>query len=58
VRVAISDDSAIVREGLARLLSDEGMEICGLTGDAEELLRLVERDRPDVAVVDIRRGNP
>lgn len=54
MRVAIADDSAIVREGLARVLADAGFEVCGTANDAEELLVLVERTRPDVALVDIR----
>jgi DNA-binding NarL/FixJ family response regulator len=54
VRVVIADDAALVREGLARLLSDAGFEIAGKASDADELLHLVERRLPDVAVVDIR----
>jgi serine/threonine-protein kinase len=54
VRVVIADDAVLMREGLARLLSDAGFEIAGKAGDADELLHLVERRRPDVAVVDIR----
>jgi DNA-binding NarL/FixJ family response regulator len=54
VRVAIADDSAIVREGLWRILAEAGMEVCGSAENADELLRLVEQERPDVAIVDIR----
>lgn len=54
MRVVVADDAALMREGLARLLSDAGFEVAGKAGDAEELLHLVERRRPDVAVVDIR----
>jgi DNA-binding NarL/FixJ family response regulator len=54
MRVVIADDAVLMREGLARLLSDAGFEIAGKAGDADELMRLVERRRPDVAVVDIR----
>ena len=54
MRIAIADDSAIVREGLTRMLSDVGMEICGAVGDAAQLLQLIERERPAVAIVDIR----
>ena len=54
MRVVIADDSTIVREGLARVLADRGVDIVGTAGDAEELVRLVERESPDVAVVDIR----
>jgi DNA-binding NarL/FixJ family response regulator len=44
----------ILREGLARLLSEAGFEVVGLATDADALLELVERTRPDVAIVDIR----
>jgi DNA-binding NarL/FixJ family response regulator len=54
VRVVIADDTALLRQGLVRLLRDAGIEICGECGDAEALLRLVEDARPDVAIVDIR----
>jgi DNA-binding NarL/FixJ family response regulator len=54
VRIAIADDSAIVREGLARILAEAGMEVCGSAENADELLRLIAQDKPDVALVDIR----
>ena len=54
VRVALADDAVILREGLARLLEEAGFEVVGLAGDGDELLALVERIQPDVAVVDIR----
>jgi DNA-binding NarL/FixJ family response regulator len=54
MRVALADDAVILREGLARLLTEAGFEVVGLAADADELLELVERSRPDVAVVDIR----
>jgi DNA-binding NarL/FixJ family response regulator len=54
MRVAVADDALILREGLARLLQEAGFEVVGLAGDADELLELVERSRPDVAVIDIR----
>ncbi|HTK23181.1 MAG TPA: response regulator transcription factor [Gaiella sp.] len=50
----MADDAVILREGLARLLTEAGLEIAGLAGDADELVLLVERERPDVAIVDIR----
>ena len=50
----IADDAIIVREGLARLLVEAGFEVAGLASDANELLDLVERSAPDVAVIDIR----
>jgi DNA-binding NarL/FixJ family response regulator len=39
---------------LARRLADRGVEVVGEAGDADQLLRLVDRERPDVAIVDIR----
>jgi DNA-binding NarL/FixJ family response regulator len=54
VRVALADDALLLREGLARLLGEAGFEVVGLAADGEELLELVERTNPDVAIVDIR----
>lgn len=50
----LADDAVVVREGLARLLAEREIEVAAQVGDAEELLRSVEGDPPDVAVVDIR----
>jgi DNA-binding NarL/FixJ family response regulator len=54
MRVALADDAVILREGLSRLLTEAGFEIVGLAADAESLLELVGRTRPDVAIIDIR----
>lgn len=54
MRVVIADDSALWREGLARLLDEAGVEVVSLVGDADALEEAVERLRPDVAVVDVR----
>ena len=54
MRVVIADDATIVREGVARLLEDAGFAVEGQAEDADELLRVVETTRPDVAIVDIR----
>ena len=54
MRVVIADDSALLREGLARLLTEAGFEVIGQARDGEELLAQVEAGRPDVAIVDIR----
>ena len=54
MRVVVADDAALLREGLARLLVEAGFEVAGLASDGSELLELVERARPDVAIVDIR----
>jgi DNA-binding NarL/FixJ family response regulator len=54
VRVVIADDTVLLTQGLARLLSEQAIEVCGEAGDATELLRLVDDQRPDVALTDIR----
>jgi DNA-binding NarL/FixJ family response regulator len=54
VRVTIAEDSALLREGLVRLLVDEGHEVVAAVGDARALLGALEREQPDVAVVDVR----
>jgi DNA-binding NarL/FixJ family response regulator len=54
VRVVIADDETLLREGLARLLADAGLEVVGTAANADELLRRVELTRPDLAIVDIR----
>jgi serine/threonine-protein kinase len=50
----LADDEALLREGLARLLTEAGFEVAGTAGDATALLRLVEVRRPQLAVVDIK----
>jgi DNA-binding NarL/FixJ family response regulator len=54
MRVVIADDEVLLREGLARLLTEVGVEVLGLVGDQPSLTRSVALDRPDVAVVDIK----
>ena len=54
MRVAIADDSVIVREGLARVLDDRHLSVIGLAENAEQLLALIEAEHPDVAILDIR----
>jgi DNA-binding NarL/FixJ family response regulator len=54
VRVAIAEDSVLLREGLARLLSDAGFDVVARCGDADELRRAAASLVPDVAIVDIR----
>jgi DNA-binding NarL/FixJ family response regulator len=54
VRVILADDAAVIRQGLARLLIDEGFEIVAQVGDAVALLEAVDRDPPDAVIVDIR----
>jgi DNA-binding NarL/FixJ family response regulator len=54
VRVAIAEDSVLLREGLARLLDDAGFEVVAQCEDADDLLLKVRSYSPDVAIVDIR----
>jgi len=54
IRVVVADDSLIVREGLCRLLAENGFVIAGRATDAEGLLREVGIQRPEVVVTDIR----
>jgi DNA-binding NarL/FixJ family response regulator len=54
VRVVVADDAVLLREGLARLLTEAGFAVVGLAEDGDELLALVESTGPDVAIVDIR----
>jgi DNA-binding NarL/FixJ family response regulator len=54
LRVAIAEDSAILRDGLVQLLLDRGFEVIAAVADADALAVAIGRERPDVAVVDIR----
>ncbi|HEY1829382.1 MAG TPA: response regulator transcription factor [Acidimicrobiales bacterium] len=54
LRVAIAEDSAILRDGLVQLLTDRGYEITAAVADGGSLRQAVDRDCPDVVVVDIR----
>jgi DNA-binding NarL/FixJ family response regulator len=54
MRVVLADDSMLLREGVARLLEDAGLEVVAQAGDAEDLMRKVGAHKPDVAVVDVR----
>ena len=53
-RVAIADDDVLLREGLASLLARSRFEVVGQSGNAIELLELVNDRRPDLAIIDIR----
>jgi DNA-binding NarL/FixJ family response regulator len=54
MRVVIAEDSALLREGLARILAEGDFEVAGQCANAEELHDVVRRRRPNVAVVDVR----
>lgn len=54
MRVILADDSALIRDGLARLLHDEGIEVLGSFSDTTGLVEAVCDQAPDVLIVDIR----
>jgi DNA-binding NarL/FixJ family response regulator len=54
VRVVIGEDDVLFREGMARLLTEAGVEVVGLAGNAEELLRKGLAHRPDVLLADVQ----
>ena len=54
MRVAIAEDSVLLREGLARLLEEAGFDVVALCENADDLLLKVRSFSPDVAIVDIR----
>ena len=54
MRVAIAEDSVLLREGVARLLGEAGLEVVAQCDNADDLLVEVRNDRVDVAIVDIR----
>ena len=54
MRVVIADDELLLREGLARLLSEVGFDVVGTAGEPATLHRTVDEVLPDIAVVDIR----
>jgi DNA-binding NarL/FixJ family response regulator len=54
VRAVIGEDTLLLREGIARLLEAEGIEVAAMAADHEELLRKVRGHKPDVVISDIR----
>jgi DNA-binding NarL/FixJ family response regulator len=54
MRIVIAEDSAVVRAGLAEILTDRGHEVAAAVGDADALRAAVAEHRPDVTVVDVR----
>ena len=54
MRIVIAEDSAVVRAGLAEVLTRRGHDITAAVGDAETLRAAIAQHRPDVTVVDVR----
>lgn len=54
MRIVVADDSAVIREGVARLLEGAGHEVTARVGDADGLLAAVEADLPDLVITDVR----
>ena len=54
MRVVIAEDLALLRDGLTRLLRDNGFDVVAAVRDGEALVHAVLLDEPDVAIVDIR----
>ena len=54
MRAVIAEDLALLRDGLTRLLRDNEIEVAAAVGDGDALVHAVLRERPDIAIVDIR----
>ncbi len=54
MRIVIAEDSALLRDGLTRMLSDHGHEVVGAIDDAVGLAQLVEREDAELVVLDVR----
>ncbi|MGX4733711.1 response regulator [Kitasatospora griseola] len=54
LRIVIAEDAVLLRAGLAELLTRLGHRVTASVGDAEQLIRAVDEDRPDVVVTDVR----
>jgi DNA-binding NarL/FixJ family response regulator len=54
MRIVIADDSVLLREGMARVLTEAGYDVVAQVGDAAALLEVVAAKRPELAIVDVR----
>lgn len=54
MRIVIAEDLLLLRDGLSRLLRDNGLDVVAAVADAEALMQAVTDERPDLAIVDIR----
>jgi DNA-binding NarL/FixJ family response regulator len=54
IRVLVGEDQVLVREGIVRVLEEAGLEVVGMCGDGEDLVRKADAHRPDVVITDIQ----
>ncbi len=54
MRVVVADDAVLLREGLVRLLTENGHEVAAVVGDGPALVQAIVAHRPDVSIVDVR----
>jgi DNA-binding NarL/FixJ family response regulator len=54
LRIVVADDAVLLREGLVRLLAEDGHRVVAAVGDGPALVEAVLAHRPDVSVVDVR----
>jgi DNA-binding NarL/FixJ family response regulator len=54
LRVVLGEDDVLLREGMARLLVEAGLDVVAQAGDADDLLRKTLAHRPDVAIIDVQ----
>ena len=54
LRIVVADDSVLLREGIVRLLTENGHEVVAAVGDGPSLVRAIDEHRPDISIVDVR----
>ncbi|GIF15240.1 response regulator [Actinoplanes teichomyceticus] len=54
MRVVIADDAVLLREGLVRLVEENGHTVVAAVGDGPSLVAAIKQHRPDVSIVDVR----
>ena len=54
IRIVVGEDQPLVREGIVRVLEEAGLEVVGVAGDAEDLVRKAGAHHPDVVIADIQ----
>jgi DNA-binding NarL/FixJ family response regulator len=54
LRAVLADDSVLLRDGVAHILEDAGIEVVAAVGDGDALIAAVESTRPDIALIDVR----